>query len=119
MVPAAMVEHLGYQIELALGDREMAPMRSILRLPPFNWLAIYAIPFPRNIKTPDALVPPAEPAALDAARDQLDVLIARVVALGPDALGDSPHPLFGRISGRAWGRLIYRHIEHHLRQFGL
>jgi hypothetical protein len=29
------------------------------------------------------------------------------------------HPAFGRLSGRAWGALVYRHMDHHLRQFGL
>ena len=30
-----------------------------------------------------------------------------------------PHPLFGRMDGRAWGYLSYRHFTHHLRQFGV
>jgi Protein of unknown function (DUF1569) len=29
-----------------------------------------------------------------------------------------PHPLFGIMSRADWGRLIYRHFDHHLRQFG-
>lgn len=28
-----------------------------------------------------------------------------------------PHPLFGQMSRFEWGRLIYRHFDHHLRQF--
>ncbi len=28
------------------------------------------------------------------------------------------HPLFGTMSRELWGRLIYRHFDHHLRQFG-
>ena len=28
------------------------------------------------------------------------------------------HPAFGKLSTRAWGVLIYRHMDHHLRQFG-
>lgn len=27
------------------------------------------------------------------------------------------HPLFGNMSREEWGRLIYRHFDHHLRQF--
>jgi hypothetical protein len=30
-----------------------------------------------------------------------------------------PHPAFGRLSGRAWGVLSYRHMDHHFRQFGI
>lgn len=29
------------------------------------------------------------------------------------------HPIFGRMSGRAWRRWGYLHVDHHLRQFGL
>jgi len=29
-----------------------------------------------------------------------------------------PHPLFGVMSRTLWGRLVYRHFDHHLRQFG-
>ncbi len=28
-----------------------------------------------------------------------------------------PHPSFGIMSRKLWGRLIYRHFDHHLRQF--
>ncbi|HEX7903444.1 MAG TPA: DUF1569 domain-containing protein [Chitinophagaceae bacterium] len=28
-----------------------------------------------------------------------------------------PHPLFGIMSRKLWGKLIYRHFDHHLRQF--
>ena len=29
------------------------------------------------------------------------------------------HPAFGRLARRAWGVLAYRHLDHHLRQFGV
>jgi Protein of unknown function (DUF1569) len=29
------------------------------------------------------------------------------------------HPAFGPLPRRAWGVLAYRHIDHHLRQFGV
>jgi hypothetical protein len=29
------------------------------------------------------------------------------------------HPIFGRMSQAAWLRWAYRHVDHHLRQFGL
>ena len=35
-----------------------------------------------------------------------------------EGLGWPDHPAFGALSRRAWGVLIYRHMDHHLRQFG-
>jgi hypothetical protein len=29
------------------------------------------------------------------------------------------HPIFGRMSARAYGVLAYKHTDHHLRQFGV
>ena len=29
-----------------------------------------------------------------------------------------PHPLFGKMNRNEWGKLAYRHFDHHLRQFG-
>jgi hypothetical protein len=29
------------------------------------------------------------------------------------------HPSFGRLSGREWGILVYKHTDHRLRQFGV
>jgi hypothetical protein len=29
------------------------------------------------------------------------------------------HPVFGRMTRRAWGALAYKHTDHHLRQFGV
>jgi hypothetical protein len=29
------------------------------------------------------------------------------------------HPMFGTMPRALWGRLIYRHFDHHLRQFGV
>ncbi len=31
----------------------------------------------------------------------------------------NPHPLFGRFTPEQWGQLQYKHLDHHLRQFGV
>ena len=30
-----------------------------------------------------------------------------------------PHPLFGRLTKTQWSDLLYKHFDHHLRQFGV
>jgi len=30
----------------------------------------------------------------------------------------SPHPLFGTFTPKQWGQMQYKHLDHHLRQFG-
>ena len=29
------------------------------------------------------------------------------------------HPAFGRLSGVEWGRICWKHLDYHLRQFGV
>lgn len=31
----------------------------------------------------------------------------------------NPHPLFGRFSHNQWGKMEYKHLDHHLSQFGV
>ena len=30
-----------------------------------------------------------------------------------------PHPFFGPMTGEEWDRLLWKHLDHHLRQFGV
>jgi hypothetical protein len=30
-----------------------------------------------------------------------------------------PHPFFGAVNKKDWGRLIWKHLSHHLKQFGV
>lgn len=29
-----------------------------------------------------------------------------------------PHPLFGKFTSQQWGKMQYKHLDHHLKQFG-
>lgn len=31
----------------------------------------------------------------------------------------NPHPLFGHLTREQWGQMQYKHLDHHLRQFGV
>ncbi len=38
---------------------------------------------------------------------------------GPDVLTDSPHGFFGPLTTSEWDTLQIKHLDHHLRQFGV
>ena len=42
----------------------------------------------------------------------------KVVAAG-EMFAWHPHPMFGQLSGHSWGVLMWRHMDHHLRQFSV
>jgi len=74
-------------------------------------------PMERNSPTAPALVVADEP-DLDAERDRLRALIDRFVAGGPAQCTTHPHAFFGRLRPEQWADLMYKHLDHHLRQFG-
>src|SRR5262245_5846234 len=111
-----MVCHLADSLRMALGDLPVAPRWFPIRYPPLKQLLIYVAPFPKSAPTaPELLARPPRDWTSDVA--DLQSLIERIAARR-GAVSWPPHPAFGRLSERAWGVLTYRHIDHHLKQFG-
>jgi hypothetical protein len=111
-----MVCHLADSLRMAMGDLKVAPKRLPIRYPPLKQLIIYLAPFPKGAPTaPELLVRQPREWANDVA-DVQSLLARAATASTTDAWPE--HPAFGRLSRRAWGVLIFRHMDHHLRQFG-
>jgi transposase InsO family protein len=43
----------------------------------------------------------------------------RFARLGPEGCTKHPHSFFGRLTPQEWAMLMYKHVDHHLRQFGV
>lgn len=113
-----MVCHVSSALRYGLGELEAGPPKGPLSHPPLNWLVIHVLPWPRGkAKSPRAFLS-VRPTSWDADLAQLAESARRFSARGPSA-GWPVSPVFGRISGRSWGVLQYRHLDHHLRQFGV
>jgi len=111
-----MVCHLGDQLAVALGDIPSEPKGSLLTNTVAKWLVLY-VPFPApkgKVKTvPEMLTTQPSDWGKDTAR--FESLLSRLV----DAKALAPHPAFGKLSHSQWGILAAKHIDHHLRQFGV
>ncbi len=46
-------------------------------------------------------------------------LVRRFGRGGPSGLTKEPHPFFGKLTVVEWDMLQWKHIDHHLRQFGV
>jgi len=113
-----MVVHLTAAVQMATGERPVAHRQTPLRYPVIKQLVLYVLPFPRNVPTAPELVVGSTPNAWTRDVDALRATMDRFVARGPEAPWPA-HPAFGRMSARQWGILVYRHVDHHLRQFGV
>ena len=110
-----MVCHMADSLRMAMGDLKVAPKRLPIRYPPLKQLIIYVAPFPKGAPTaPELLTREPREWASDIA--DVQALLNRAGRTGTtDSWPD--HPAFGALSKRAWGVLIYRHMDHHLKQF--
>jgi len=75
-------------------------------------------PMRRNSPTVKTLVV-ADDRELGAERERLCGLIDRFAAGGPQHCTTHPHSFFGRLTPEEWAKLMYKHLDHHLRQFGV
>jgi len=51
-------------------------------------------------------------------RQRLQDYLLRFCAEGRGGVNNRPHAFFGPLTGDEWGRLMFKHLDHHLRQFG-
>ena len=72
---------------------------------------------PRNMPT-FAMVKVSENCNLEKSRTELLITIAEFVSKGEKNNLVSQHELFGKMSTKDWGFMEYKHLNHHLKQFG-
>jgi hypothetical protein len=111
-----MLCHLGDQMRVALGDHAGKDRSTLASTTLIKWLVLYVPMRPprgRVQTVPEMLA--TKPSAFEADRQRLLDLVERLVV----AETVHPHPVFGVMSHRQWGRLAARHFDHHLRQFGV
>lgn len=116
-----MVCHLADGCRMATGEKLVRSMRGVPLRPLVKFVVLYVpLPWVKGVPTSPELVQRAGGGTppVDFAIDLAD-LVARVERLASDghALDGRVHPIFGRMSGDAWLRWAYLHLDHHLRQF--
>jgi hypothetical protein len=117
-----MLCHLTDGNRMAMGELGVAPERAWVPRSFVKWISLYTpVPWPKGLPTNPELdqdrdgTRPADFAADVAA---LEATVERLAARAEG--GDWPrHPNFGMMSRGDWLRWGYRHMDHHLRQFGL
>lgn len=118
MDAAQMMRHCVEALRGSLGEVHHRPLgRRLFHTRLAKHLIIRVLPFPKNAPTA-AELRITEPAAFDGERALLRELVARYGApTGSDPRAE--HPLFGVLTRGEWAELEYKHLDHHLRQFGV
>lgn len=113
-----MVCHLADALRMTTGEVRIPARRSPLTWFPLKQLIIYALPFPKGAPTAPELLQP-KIGEFDSKVTDLREMIDRFSQLQGKTREWPAHPAFGAMTERSWGVLAYRHIDHHLRQFGV
>jgi hypothetical protein len=112
-----MLAHCTDALRMAIGDLPIGSRGApkILKNPLVRHAVIHWLPFPKGAPTaPELLARAAEPHQQEI--DALIALVERAVANEQHGVWQE-HPAFGVLSTKTWGTLMYKHIDHHLRQF--
>jgi hypothetical protein len=120
MTVAQMLAHCSVSLQWAVGevvpDRLPLPARVMGRLvKPLVFRN--DDPMRKNSPTAKSLVV-ADERDFAEERDRLLGLIDRFAAGGAAGCTRNPHSFFGEIRPEEWAVLTYKHLDHHLRQFG-
>jgi hypothetical protein len=123
MTPHQAVVHLADSFRMSFDEMTvtvppLGPLKYVIRFVAFT----LPVPMPKGAKTAPELDQAkgapggSTPGDFDADVARLDALLQRYIATD----GDLPeHPVWGRMSKGLAGRYAWRHMDHHLRQFGV
>jgi hypothetical protein len=75
-------------------------------------------PFKQNLPTAPTFTI-KEDRNFDEEKSKLIDILQRVQKGGPGAVTKDTHPFFGKMSPEEWDKLTLKHVDHHLRQFGV
>jgi Protein of unknown function (DUF1569) len=121
MTPAQMLAHCSVSLQWAVGEvlpeKGSLPGRLIGRL--IKPLVLRNLdPLRKNSPTAKTLIV-ADERDFGTERDRLTGLIDKFAAGGAAGCTKNPHSFFGKMTPQEWAILMYKHLDHHLRQFGV
>jgi Protein of unknown function (DUF1569) len=119
MDAAQMLAHCQQPLRVVLGDLRMKRgLAGYL----FGGLARKSMLGPRPYKLNLPTAPEfriRDPRDFERERAALVALVQRCAAGGPAAITRDPHPFFGPLTTEEWEGHMLKHLDHHLRQFGV
>lgn len=111
-----MLRHLTLSARMTVGDLPVTPKKGPLRLPPLKQLILFVLPFPKSAPTAPALLTKDE---IDVKAERAELMSLLAAFKKHDIPRWPDHPAFGPLSREDWGVLVWKHVDHHLRQFGV
>ena len=120
MSVAKMLAHCCVTYEMVYTDKHAKPPY-LLRLL-LKWVVKKSIlsdkPYPKNNRTVKQYVISKE-SDFDKEKERLIAYIRKTQKLGLNYFEGKESNLFGKLTGEEWSLSFYKHLDHHLKQFGV
>ena len=114
--------HLNDSFRAVMGDREVTPAGTLVSRTVVRFVALHTpLAWPKGVPTRPEVDQEAggtKPVEFMEDLATLQALVERFTAT-PRDFEFHPHPVMGPLSEREWMHWGYRHLDHHLRQFGV
>lgn len=119
MNPSQMMDHCSETMKVARGQKHINRiflsyvMGSLLKKSFYN-----DKPVPKNSPTHKSFIVTTTTELEKSKKELIDHLTA-FQAGGVEKCTDAPHAFFGKLTKEQWGMGMYKHLDHHLKQFGV
>jgi hypothetical protein len=117
---AQMLAHCNVSLETAMGIKVIPPVFFVGRI--IGWLlrkkTLSEKPFGKNSPTDKSYIFPAG-LNFSEEKGKLIASINKFVEAGSAGCTTHPHPFFGKFTPEEWALFEWKHLDHHLRQFGV
>ncbi len=112
-----MLAHLQAPIEVAYDTRIVKGNLLIKMMVPFFKSSLYNDkPWKTSLPTDKTFITTGEVKDFETEKNKLLGLVEK---FSESAIRDTPHPIFGKMTNMQWSNAAWKHIDHHLRQFGV
>lgn len=114
-----MFGHCQEAISLAFGNRQLKQnFIGIFFAPIARFLMVNSkIPFQKNLPTDRSFII-NDTREFEKERKTLIATVQKFLEIGNSELSNKKHPFFGKLKKAEWDKLTWKHLDHHLRQFG-
>ncbi len=115
-----MIIHLKDQLDIALGNMTAAAQGPFLFRTRFaRYLVLYVVDWRKGKEiTPKEMDATLKGMVVTDFESDKHLLIIRLQEF-TSATSFEAHPFFGKLNKKDWGRLAWKHLNHHLLQFGV
>lgn len=114
-----MLAHLNVMFELALEDKHPRPNAfvKLLLKTLVKGKIVSEKPYPKNERTaPEMLIKEQRDFGIE--KQRLVKYLNYISSKGESFFQNREHPSFGKLTTQEWSNTFYKHITHHLNQFG-